>query len=140
MRAVLILASVALTTAAWGPVGNATYQDRRTMAAEAANSAEAFGVRRVEIGAAVIASVPSGRWALADWRSARGARHGRVLFFYACDHWNVRSVMIGSLVQAQRAIARHLSQQVASELVASLAARERQNVSYLMPARPGPAC
>lgn len=55
-----------------------------------------FKTHLVELGAATV----EGHWALADWRSPDGKVHGRISFFYLCDHWNVGKVITGQAFRA----------------------------------------
>lgn len=97
-----------------------------------------FGTGAVEVGAAVIES----RFALADWKSADGKEQGQVVFFYACDSWNVGKVT-RSPFQAQDLTGHYqgdLTKEDAAKLVAELKWAEGQSIGYLKPAKPTTGC
>lgn len=127
--------------------GEASRDDRARMAVSVAECirdepkcARAFaGAGAVEIGAAAI----EGDAAIADWREARGSRHGQVGFFYACDHWNVGPVTKAAPLRPAQLVTGPrwgASRATANKLVSELAQLESEHVAFLKPAEPGPDC
>ncbi|MBV8082324.1 MAG: hypothetical protein JOY86_05005 [Candidatus Eremiobacteraeota bacterium] len=107
-----------------------------------------FKASGVELGPAVTEeqwgeSVQSGRWALADWRSADGTTKGQVSLFYMCDGWNVGKVSIRSTLSPTDLQSRYMDgvpARIAVKLVSELGQIESKNIGYLKPATPGITC
>ena len=122
----------------------ASVADRTRMSVEVASYIHdpgvpnAFKSTSVEIGATAI----DWPFALADWRSADGKRHGQVSFFHMCDSWNVGAVSVNrplTVTELTHSYGR-MSEDKAAQLISKLDRLEVQQLTFLKPAKPIQGC
>lgn len=142
----LLVCTLLLTTGARSKP--ASIVDRKLMAVEVANYIQQHGTfkgaKQVMIGRAIV----EGMWALADWKAAKGSQSGQVGFYFACDHWNVGVVSVGTNLTARTLAGMWSFEPLtaaaktarAQKLIAQMQQARRANVAYLPPAKATGGC
>lgn len=90
-----------------------------------------FGTNSVELGPTAIAEY----WALADWQSVDGKKHGQVfLSTKGCQVWQVQQVSVGRRLTTKEVNTVYmLPPRLGAELMDELGGLESQHIAYMKP-------